>query len=284
VSKVLGWRLPKVEPRDLALILLVAAAVIFAYYKMFGFVVSQWFEEGGYYQHGLFAPLLAAWMIVKMRARLTEIGISPARWGIWIVLAGFLIMWQGVHVNSQVIREFAFMVFVVGACVYAFGPKITKALTMPLILLTFMLPMPDLLFSEMTNSAQVYSTKVAVKILDVLGYDPMMRDNSIITMDNYTLYVGAPCSGFKLTMALLMFAVFFSSIARFNWWRIVVMFAVLIPVAIIVNSWRIAMIGVFGENFGDNAARLFHDRGSYLELLLAYGALFLLARWLGWKD
>lgn len=276
--------MPQLSTADWAMIAALTAGLIFAFFGMLRYMWTQWFEETGYYQHGIFAPILAGYMIYRRKEDLKKIPIKPSAMGLVLVVVALVFAWRSHQVSSQFLGEVGFMLFLFGGSMYIFGSKMTRAAFMPLILLGFMLPLPEMIFTQLTNSGQVYSTKVAVKMLDVLGYHPMLQDNSVVTMDNYTLAIGVPCSGFKLTMALLMFAIFFSSIARFNWWRIGVMFLVLIPVAIIVNSWRIAMIGICGETFGETAGRLFHDYGSYLELVLAYGALFVLARWLGWKE
>jgi exosortase len=278
------FELPKLDNRDWILIGLFTAAVIFAFHYMLRFAWAQWWETNGYYQHGVFVPFLVGYMIYRMRDDLKKVEVRPAPLGMGLLILSVLLAWWGSHVLSQFVSQVGFMLFIVGACIYTFGTKMTRRLTIPIILMGFMLPLPEYIFTQFTNVGQVYSTKIAVKMLDVLGFAPTMINNSQIHLDNYELYVGVPCSGFKLTMALLMFALFFSSIAKFNWWRIGVMFVVLVPVALVVNSWRIAMIGVFGENFGERAGSWFHDYGSYLELVIAYGVLFWLARRLGWKD
>lgn len=277
-------KIPELETRDWVLIALLLFAAIAPFWKMWEYAWQQWFKDTGYYQHGIFVPLLVGYMLWRRWDDLRQVSVQPATWAIAIVVLGALVGWWGSRVDSQVVRQFGFMVFLFGSCLYVLGTKVTRALLIPIILVGFMLPLPDLVFSQMTNSGQVYSTKLAVKMLDFLGYEPHMVNNSVITLDNYQMEVGVPCSGFKLTMALLMFGLFFCSIARFNWWRSIIMFLVLVPVALIVNSWRIGMIGIFGEHFGDAAGKLFHDWGSYLELVLAYGALFGLARLLGWKE
>jgi len=273
-----SWSMPQLEPRQWLLIAALFAGLIFMFRSMLQFAWGQWFEETGYYQHGIFAPLLAGYMVWKRWDDLKKIEIKPAAWGPVLIVIALLFGWRAYQVSSNHLGELGFMLFIIGACGYTLGSKMTRALTMPIVILAFMLPLPENILNDLTNHLQGRSTTVAVKMLDLFGFHPTLTEGSVITMDNYQLVVGVPCSGFKLTMALLMFAVFFCSISKFTWWRLIVMVALSVPIAIVVNSWRIAMIGVFGETMGEAAGKWFHDYGSYLELVFAYGALFYIAR------
>ena len=59
------------------------------------------------------------------------------------------------------------------------------------------------------------------------------------------------------------------------------LFAFSLPLALAVNSVRIALIGVVGECVGTPAAHVFHDYSGLITLTLGFAALFALAKGLG---
>jgi exosortase/archaeosortase family protein len=100
-------------------------------------------------------------------------------------------------------------------------------------------------------------------------------------MDDYSLFVDVPCSGFKLLLALLTFSAAFAFLVDGTKAKRLALFAFSVPLALLVNSVRIALIGVVGECVGAPAAHLFHDWSGLITLTLGFAALFGLAKGLG---
>jgi exosortase/archaeosortase family protein len=78
--------------------------------------------------------------------------------------------------------------------------------------------------------------------------------------------------------------VFFMLIARLQWWGNLVMVLMVVPLSLVINGLRIALIGIVGELYGDQAGRDFHDYSGYITLIICFIIVFKIARILGWKD
>jgi exosortase/archaeosortase family protein len=139
------------------------------------------------------------------------------------------------------------------------------------------------LIDDNTSNAQILSTKGAYYLLDIAGFQPHMQQSFLIFLDNYQLNVGVACSGMKLTLALIATVIFILLVAKLKWWANLILVAVAIPLALAINSLRIALIGILGETIGPDAGTWMHDYGSYGTLLLAFWLLYILAKKLGWK-
>jgi exosortase/archaeosortase family protein len=168
----------------------------------------------------------------------------------------------------------------------------------PLLFLYLMMPMPSVVFDEITNPIKVWSTEVAIAMLSPFYKILQTSQVTFMMPSGYELHVGVECSGFKVTIALLTFILFFFTIVDMPLWKKLILPAALLPIAVISNGLRIALIGVAGHEWGPYAAKVAHEgyemtlpifgtvnipTTGALEILIPFVSLFLLARWLGWK-
>jgi exosortase len=137
----------------------------------------------------------------------------------------------------------------------------------------------------MTLAAQQVSSKLAFVILQVIQLRPYLHpeDPNLISLPHFDMNVGTACSGLKLTLAILTASAFIAMVARLGWWKNLVLLGVVVPLAMIINSVRVAMVGVAGEFWGSSAGMWMHDYGSYGVMLLAFWLLYRLSLGLGWK-
>lgn len=165
------------------------------------------------------------------------------------------------------------------------GFKWMLAVTWPIAYLSFALPLFGMAIEIYTNPLQEVSTRVATGILGLSGFEHMQVNSTTVIMNNgFNLNVGVPCSGLRLILALTAFTVFFVLIANLNWWRNLIMIGLILPLALVINGLRIALIGIVGELKGPEAGMAFHDYSGYITLILCFIVLFKIARLLGWKD
>ena len=104
---------------------------------------------------------------------------------------------------------------------------------------------------------------------------------NVIHMENYSLFVDVPCSGFKLLLAMLTFSAAFAYLVDGAAPAAMALFLFSLPLSLLVNSVRIALIGVVGECIGPDAAHVFHDWSGLITLVLGFTALFALAKGFG---
>jgi EpsI family protein len=121
------------------------------------------------------------------------------------------------------------------------------------------------------------STRIADLFLQAVGFETR-RFGSVIEMQNFTLQVGLPCSGFKTLIALSSFSACFVYLLQGNLLKKLFLFGSGIALSLIVNGLRISTVGVTGELVGDTASQWVHDNGGLPVTALALGSLFLLAR------
>lgn len=292
-------KLPRPQPILLGVVIACLALLLYAYQEPIKvYWLARWGDPSGYYSYAYLVPPLALVMIWMRRERLLQLRAQPSWWGVPLFLLAAGMHLLGLWGYSSWVSSMAFPLLLIAASLLLWGVQITRVLLYPLLFLYLMMPMPSVVFDEITNPIQVWSTDVAEAMLR--PFYNVLRENqaTIIMPSGYPLLVGVECSGFKVTIALLTFILFFYTLVDMPLWKKLILPAALLPIAIISNGLRIALIGVVGEEYGSYAAKIAHEgyemtlpvfgtvnipTTGALEILIPFVSLFLIARWLGWK-
>ncbi len=292
-------KLPRPQPILVGIVVAFVIALLWAYREVIQWYwLPRWDDPNGYYSYAYLVPPLAIVMIWMRRERLLQLKAQPSWWGIPLFLIATGIHLLGHWGYSSWVSSQAFPLFLISASLMLWGTQITKVLLYPLLFLYLMMPMPSVVFDEITNPIKVWSTEVAIAMLKPFYNILQTSQVTFIMPSGYELHVGVECSGFKVTIALLTFLLFFFTITDLPLWKKLILPLALFPIAIISNGLRIALIAVAGHEWGSEAGKIAHEgypvnlpifgqvdipTTGALEILIPFVTLFLIARWLGWK-
>lgn len=264
-----------------------AIALAAVFWPLFAHLPQLWFGDDGYYSHGVLIPLISGYIVYRKWPRLKDIPVKPF-YPALIPLVGLL--WVATAAVVSDVKFFASIAFI-GTLLcgiwFVAGGRWTWKLTIPSLYLAFGLPMWIVIINAYTNPLQQKSTDVSYYMLKLLKIGPSRgvgADITTIYLPNFNLDVGVPCSGMKLVIAMAAFTVFFIVIGGMRWWSNLIMVALVLPLCVLMNSLRITMIGLVGNQWGETAGHQFHDYSGYLTLIICFFLLFKIARLLGWKD
>jgi exosortase len=264
--------------------LALAAALGALFWGLFRDLPGLWFSDDGYYSHGILVPLISFYVLYRWWPSLRRIPVQPSYLAIVPLLAILFVSRATVAYYVHPVSSVALIITLLFGVAFVAGWRWMLAVMLPTCYLLFALPIWNMAISYYTNPLQTLSTKVAFWILQVTGFNPNM-DSSTIYLDKFNMEVGVPCSGLKLVLALYAFTIFFAMIANLKTWaNAVLILLVPLPLALFINGLRIALIGIVGENYGNEAGHRFHDYSGYITLGVCFFILFKVFRWLGWKD
>ncbi|MEJ5250507.1 MAG: exosortase/archaeosortase family protein [Chthonomonadetes bacterium] len=261
----------------------VLVALVVAYYPVFYYWQYHWFRSDGYYSHGILVPFLALYMVWMRREELRQTAISPSTGGLVPVALALAMRVLGHLTQSSTISSLSFLVLMYGMIASLLGWRFVRIVWFPVLFLGFMMPLPATIFDEISQPAQEWSTIIANVLLKTIGYETHRVGNVIYIPGGFDLDVGVPCSGFKMLVSMATFAFFFAYYIRVELWRQIALIVLALPLALVINGLRIALIGIVGTKFGEEAGYSFHDWSGYLVLVVAFAVLFQLGRWLGWQ-
>jgi exosortase len=231
------------------------------------------------YSHGFLVAPLAIYFAWERRAALRRTPIAPSWWGIVPLALGTMALAVGrLGVELMAMRT-AFVLTLIGLFLLLLGPKVFRVLKFPLCFLFLMIPLPQSLVNIIAFPLQLIAADFAVNGLYLLGI-PALREGNIIHMAETQLFVAEACSGLRSLMALGTLAIVFAYFFRKNSIERLLIVLSAIPVAILVNAFRVALTGVLTDSFGPAAAEgWIHQTEGFFTFGLAF-AILLLEAWL----
>jgi exosortase D (VPLPA-CTERM-specific) len=119
-----------------------------------------------------------------------------------------------------------------------------------------MIPLPHFLFQELSGKLQLLSSALGVGCLQVVGITAF-RDGNVIDLGPIQLQVVEACSGLQYLFPLMSLSLLCSYLFQAPMWKRAVVFLSSMPIAILLNGFRIGVIGVLVELFGAGAAEGF---------------------------
>jgi len=262
---------------------LIAVGLSALYWSLFRFTFGKWTETEGYYSHGFLVPFISGYIVYRWWPKLKQIPVKAG----WLAAPFLMVcLWLAYAANRTDIYAILSLAFVLSLMLATWliaGWRWMLAILAPIAYLLFALPVWEQAINNYTNPLQLASTKVAFHLLQLMALYPVQQDPTTIVLGNYQLQVAVACSGFKLILALLAFAVFFMLIAKLKVWANIVFAASIIPIALFINGLRIALVGVVGNAYGEGAGASFHDYSGYITIILCFILLDRWAKLLGYR-
>ncbi len=253
-----------------------AACAIFA--PILYYMAIHW-KTADEYSHGFIVGPLAIYFGWERRAKLSRAKIEPSWWGVLPLALGATSLAIGrLGVELMAMRA-SFVMTVIGLVLLLLGKEVFRILAFPLCFLFLMVPLPGSLVNVIAFPLQLIAADVAVQALYWL-HIPALREGNIIHLANTELFVAEACSGLRSLMALGTLAVVFAYFFRRNNWERIVIVLSAIPIAILVNAFRVAITGILTYRMGPGAAYgVIHQTEGLFTFGLAF-MLLLLEAWL----
>jgi|SRR5581483_6440871 len=281
----LADKLPEQVPAKARRISWVAVAwfgilLLAAYFPILNRLVMQWSTDDDV-SHGFFVPLVAVYVAWTRREKLLGMEWRPAWWGIGVLVWAACQAYLGMLGAELFLQRTAFLVSLLGVLLILGGTGLVRQLAFPLLLLPFMIPFPTVVYNQITFPLQLFASAVAEKSLEILNI-PVLRDGNILELPSQKLSVAEACSGIRSLLSLsflsLVYAYFFD---RKVWMRWVLLVAT-VPIAIIANSARVTLTGVFSEIDPALAEGFFHEAEGWVIFIVALAMLVIVHQLLSW--
>lgn len=261
--------------RWLALLVGVLLAVIFA--DGVTDLFSGWESEE--YSYGYLIPLLSAFLAWQQSTRLMQLPLR-ANWpGLALALVGLVLCIAGELGTLYTLIQYGLLVTIGGGALALMGWQAFRLLLPAYLLLYFMVPLPQFVYHSLSSNLQLISSQLGVLFIRAFGIAVYLEGN-VIDLGSYQLQVAEACSGlrylFPLSALGFIAAVFF----RGPWWQKVTLFLSALPITILMNSFRIGVIGILVDRVGSAMVDGFlHDFEGWAVFMVC-SACLVLEMWL----
>lgn len=256
------------------------ALLIVAYYPILKHLVEQWANDADV-GHGFFVPLVAGYIAWQRRDQLMALEWKPAWWGLAIMAWGGLQAYIGLLGAELFLQRTAFLETLIGLLLVLGGTALIRELAFPLLLLPFMIPIPTVIYNQITFPLQLFASRVAEVLLGLINI-PVYREGNVLELASQKLSVAEACSGIRSLLSLsflsLVYAYFFDS----KVWMRVALFVGVLPIAILANAGRVTITGILSEQDPELARGFFHELEGFVIFAIAFAMLYVLHLMISW--
>jgi exosortase len=234
-------------------------------------LIKQWGndEDMG---HGFFVPLIAGYIIWQRRKELLAMTPKPDWRGLMLVIFAALQMMVAVLGVDLFTSRTAIVITLIGVVWTLAGIEILKKLAFPLFLLFFMVPIPGVIYNQITFPLQILASKLAFAALDLMGI-PVLREGNILDLTTQRLSVVEACSGIRSLLSLTFLSLVYGYFFEKRRWVRGLLFAATIPIAIVANGSRVTMTGLLSQFKPELAEGFFHESTGWVIFMIALGIL-----------
>ena len=229
------------------------------------------------YAYILAIPFISAGLFyAEKKYRVQDLGHSP-KIGVSLILLGLGTL-KGCKMflsmpDNLTLETCALVLVGLGSYICCYGMRSFGYHRFPLLLLCFVVPIPNVVLDKFTTVLQIGSAELSYRLFQLVGV-PVLRHGTVMSLPSADIEVAYQCSGIRSTMALFLSSIVFSRLLlRSGWGRLLVILCVG-PIGIFRNAVRIVaitLLGVYVDKdffFGD-----LHRRGGLLFSLVGFAVL-----------
>lgn len=264
------------------LVALAVALLLIIARPMLGWWWWAWTKPESYYAHAPIIPFLSALMLWHRREALKAAAKAPSFIALIVLIPALILLVMSTKMEMEAVESFSFLLALTSSVWLLLGGKFLRAAAFPLGFLWLMAPLPGPVLNDATLHIQMLSTVLANKWLHLMTFHTVL-DGNVIHLDQFSLFVDVPCSGFHLLLSLMTVSAAFAYLIDGPPKKRIGLFLFSLPLSVMVNSIRIALIGVVGDCLGSSAAHTFHDWSGAFTLMLGVASLFAIAKGIGCK-
>ncbi len=256
---------------------IIGILMVAVYYRIVGKLVFDWYETPDF-SHGFLVPIFAGYLVWVKRDRLRNTRIAPSWSGILAVAVGLVILFLGVYGAELFLTRISLVILLAGLVLGFGGHALLKELRFPLLSLLLAIPIPYIVFNQITLPLQSLASRLASDLLPMFGV-PVLREGNIIELPAMKLEVAEACSGIRSLMSLFTLSVFYGYFLEKSNLRRVFLALASIPIAIAANAVRILGTGLCVQYWDpDKAMGFFHEFSGWVMFLVSLGCLYIVHR------
>lgn len=248
------------------------------YFEGFKELVRVW-DSKEEYSYGYMIPFITLFLIWQRKDLLERISFNGSWAGLALVVLGFALFVLGNLSTLFLIVQYSFLVVVLGLALSFCGWRGFKIIAVPLLFLAFMIPLPTFFLTEISTRLQFISSEIGVWVIRLFGISVYLEGN-VIDLGTMKLQVVEACSGLRYLFPLMTLGFMAAYFFKAAFWKRAFVFLSTIPVTVLMNSFRIGLIGVTVEYWGQEMAEGFlHDFEGWA-VFMACTAVLVVEMWL----
>ncbi len=258
-----------------------AALIAYLYYGIVWRLVQDWLNDPNF-SHGFIVPLFSAFLLWQKRAQLSAIPPRPSWFGLVVIAGAMGMLLVGIFGAELFLSRSSLLFLLAGLVIYFLGWAHFRAVLFPWLFLFLMIPIPAILFNQVTLPLQLLASWLATALLQGVGV-PALREGNIIQLSAMPLEVADACSGIRSLMSLATLAIIYGYFLETGLLPRIALIIAAVPIAVAANGFRIVGTGLLVEHWDpQKALGFFHEFSGWVVFVLSMLSLLAVHRAIRW--
>jgi exosortase len=223
-------------------VLLLSTLAGIMYAPVLSSLSRQWWDDPNY-GHGIFVPVFAAYVLWRERDRWRALPLRANNFGFPIMLFAIGLLVLGTLGGELFTARLSLLILLSGIVVFLTGWQALRLMAFPISYLVFMIPLPAIVYYQLTFPLQLWASRLGASGLVALGIHTV-REGNLLILPNCTLNVVEACSGIRSLLSLLAAVVAYGYLAEPSVRKRCALAVTSIPIAIASNGLRLVTTGV----------------------------------------
>jgi exosortase D (VPLPA-CTERM-specific) len=215
-------------------------------------LVSRWTKQEEY-SHGFLIPAVSAYLLWTRRDAIAGSMGKPSWWGAGLILLAAVMLVLGELGAIFILAQVGFIVALFGVALALGGLSLLRVAFVPIAFLIFAIPLPYFVDSELSWRLQLVSSQLGVWFIRLFNI-PVYLEGNVIDLGTYKLQVVEACSGLRYLYPLLSLSFLAAYFFKAPLWQRAIVFLSAIPITIVMNSFRIGVVGLLVNQYGPQDA------------------------------
>ena len=249
----------------------ISVVIVACYWPVIVKLVSNWDQDPDM-GHAFFVPLIAGYIAWRKRGEIADKPARPSWWGLPVLLWGALQLYIATLGAELFLTRTSLIVTIVGTVLLLGGREYARIFAFPMFLLLFMVPIPAVIYNQITFPLQLLASRTAENAISMLQI-PVIREGNVLELASQKLDVVEACSGIRSLLTLTFLSLVYGYFFEKRRWLRVVLFLSTIPIAIMANAGRVTLTGVIANFKPELAEGLFHEAQGWVIFMVALALL-----------
>jgi len=265
--------------------------LVVAFAAMFWQFLSKQYGPDGFsvaypqdWGHSYIVPLIAGWYVWKHRERIGSLPVTTFWPGVLLMVLGMVCYFNFIRgYPNHMFQGFSAMLTLAGMVLLLTGPQVFGAVLLPVAYLGFAVTISEMVMIKITFALQLLAAQGAWMLLNMVGLDTEIEGNVLRVFSGKTgewlpLNVAEACAGMRMVIAFVALSGAVALYGVSRWWKRVALVLLSVPVALLMNIVRVAVLGMLSLVDPRLAEGEAHTLIGTALLVPAFG-LFMLCAW-----
>lgn len=263
-----------ISPAYMVVLLVMTGLLVYPFLDTIQDMMQRWDtkEEYGY---GYIIPFITLFLIWQRKDLLAKQAFKPTYLAVPLLLISGGLYFMGTVSTTHTLSQYALVLTLLSLAYGLLGWDTFKIVAIPIAVLFFMVPLPPFIYNNLSGKLQLISSELGVAVIRSFGISVYLEGN-VIDLGAYKLQVVEACSGLRYLFPLVSLSFIAAYLYRVETWKRVIIFLSSVPITVLMNSFRIGVIGVLVEYYGiEQAEGFLHDFEGWFIFMACMGILFI---------